>query len=56
MSDDPFARRHMRPGVAVAKHLGREDGEREEKNCDRGEAKPAKSDLSRVIGHGADKW
>ena len=27
LSDDPFARCHMRPGVAVAEHMGREGGE-----------------------------
>ena len=38
MSDDPLARRHMRPRVAVAKHVGREGGEREQKERDCSEA------------------
>jgi hypothetical protein len=56
MGYDPLAGRDMRLGVAVAKHLGRVDGEREQKNRDRSETKAAKSGLCRVIGHGPDKW
>ena len=55
VGDDPFARRHMRPGVAVAEHMGREGGEREQKECDCGEAEPGEPDLGGVIAHGAGK-
>ena len=40
MGEDPFAGRHMRPGVAVAEHPRRESGEREQKDRDRSEAEP----------------
>ncbi len=52
---DPFAGRQMRPCVAIAKHLGRERGEREQKDRDRGQAEPGESRLSCVIARGADK-
>ena len=56
MGDDPFARRQMREGVAVAKHRRRESREREQGNRDRSEAEPGKAGLGALIAGGADQW
>ena len=53
MGDDPFARRQMREGVAVAKHAGREGREREQEERDRSEAEPGKAGLGALIAEGS---
>ena len=55
MGDDPFARRQMREGVAVAEHRRREGREREQGNRNRGEAEPGKAGLGGLIAGGADE-
>ena len=56
VGDDPFARRQMREGVAVAEHRRREGREREQGNRDRSEAEPGKAGLGALIASGADQW
>ena len=53
VSDDPLSRRHMRPRVAVAKHVGRKGGEREQKERDCGEAKPGNTAFGQLVARGA---
>ena len=56
VGDDPFARRQMREGVAVAEHRRRESREPEQGNRDRSEAEPGTAGLGVLIAGGANQW
>jgi hypothetical protein len=52
MGDDPFARREMREGIAVAEHGRREGRKREQGGRNRGEAEAGEAGLGALIAGG----